>query len=81
MKIKFGALPDIFVQMISTCPTRWVPYGFIWMPAGGRLQFRLQRKAGYQLEKSWDQFFLNVDVSWAVQLEAACRNFGGVMNG
>ncbi|KAJ7270965.1 hypothetical protein C8J57DRAFT_1226569 [Mycena rebaudengoi] len=33
-----------------------VPDGFIWMPAGGRLEFRLQRKAGYQLEKMWDQF-------------------------
>ncbi|KAJ7264307.1 hypothetical protein C8J57DRAFT_1230776 [Mycena rebaudengoi] len=52
--------------------------GAIWIPAGGRLEFRLQRKAGYRLEKSWDQFFKNVDVSWAVQLEAACRHFGSV---
>ncbi|KAJ7227703.1 hypothetical protein C8J57DRAFT_1252415 [Mycena rebaudengoi] len=65
-------------EMISTCPIMWVPYGFIWMPAGGRLEFRLQRKAGYQLETLWDQLLKNVDISWAVQLEAACRHFGGV---
>jgi hypothetical protein len=57
MERTFGALPYIFILMISTCSIWWVPYGFIWMPAGGRLEFRRQKKAGHQLEKLWDQFF------------------------
>jgi hypothetical protein len=41
--------------------------------------FRPEEKAGHQLEKSWSQLLQNVEISWALQVEAACRHFGGVL--